>query len=108
LSTDIKIRFSNTPTYDCYSNTITITKPQVALPTQALNGSILTEVFSGVYNHTITVTGGIGVVTNNPLTIPFTYNQPTQTSVATITNSPSPIITTTITDSVGCQIVITG
>jgi hypothetical protein len=75
-------------------------------PTIELNGNINTTLnsnssISAIYKHIITSYGGIGNVVGNPFGVTSTY-------LNNAIYNDSSIITTTITDSVGCSKTITG
>jgi hypothetical protein len=93
LANNIRIKFSDTSSHNCYSNIITIYTSSMPLPTSKLDFTIST---TGSYVHTIsTPTGGIGSNTGSPY------------STGVYTDS-LPTITTTFTDSVGCKITKVG
>lgn len=98
MNTNIKIKLSNTSTHTCYSNAITYTTTQMALPSSALNFNITTTSSgSGTYTHAISSpTGGFAS---------YTYSG--GYSSGTFTDS-NPTITVTVTDNVGCTKTITG
>jgi hypothetical protein len=67
----------------------------IIMPSTNLTGNITTAASGGQYAHTITASGGIGTKTGIP------YN------LGVVTNNSS-TITTTIKDSVGCIVTVTG
>jgi hypothetical protein len=92
INNKISVKFSNTSTNTCFSNTVTYTTTQMVLPSSNLNFSITTTNTS----HTVSSpTGGIGSVTFTP----FGVGIHTNTSLT---------LTTTATDSVGCSVTKTG
>jgi hypothetical protein len=98
ISSNIKIKVSDTPTYTCYSNVLTYTTSQMVLPSYALNFNINTTSSGfGTYTHAISSpTGGIA---------PYTYSGGYSSGLFTDSN---PTITVTVTDNIGCTITKTG
>ena len=92
ITSSIVISFSNTANFACYSNVATINVTDMVLPTASLAGSISVSGSSRTIN---TPTGGIAPYSASP----YTIGQVVTSSTA---------ITTTITDSVGCTVQITG
>ena len=113
MQTSISIKFSDTITRDCYSNTIGINKANITLPTQTLSANIL-RILTGnsttPYVHRIITTGGIGAVTTSYMaTFPESVVISPISSGSLIeiyTTQQHASITVTITDSVGCQITV--
>lgn len=92
---NIRVRYGTT---DCYSNTITINKSVIQLPTIPLYGSINTQLIAfGVYNHTLYGAGGKGIISSS-------NNDLKNIGDSKINNSST--MTTTLTDGVGCNITI--
>jgi len=108
LTTNIKIRFSNTANYDCLSNELTINVSQITLPTTTLSANITTSGLGNPFTHNIKVNGGIVgspaayTSTNNP-----TYTNSGAYYSATVYNNQA-VLTETITDGVGCSVTAIG
>jgi len=96
LTSNIRIRFSNTSNYTCISNEIQLIVGGgfIQLPVAPLNGNIIIS-GSPITRTVATPSGGFSPYTGSPFNVGFSI----------VTNTP---ITTTITDSVGCTKTITG
>jgi hypothetical protein len=93
---NIRVRYGTT---DCYSNTITISKTVIQLPTIPLYGVITTKetILPGVYTHILSGGGGKGNISSS--------NNDLKNIGDSKTNNSS-TMTTTLTDGVGCNITI--
>jgi hypothetical protein len=108
VSSTIKFKVSNSPSYQCYSNELTINKPSVAAPNMQLSFDV--DYNSGSQPDIITVSGGfqpyqISVInTSNNSIINFTnvLNNNNE-SLYFYNNLPSSgLLQITVTDNVGC------
>ena len=102
VSNSISFRYSNTSGGPCYSNTITVPKNLIELPTSNLSAT-KTQNTTNTNNWDVTTSGGIGSVTFYP------NIDGTGTPVAIINNGSSATITfkpKSIKDSVGCVVNI--
>ena len=117
MNTNIKIKFSNTSTHTCYSNVVTYTTTQMALPLLTL--AITPDT---IYNQKQCVTTAVNVgfrlnsVNRAPYTVTYTVNGASRPSFTTspsttltpvtFTTPPSgsgpQTIAITVTDNVGC------
>jgi hypothetical protein len=117
MNTNIKIKFSNTSTHTCYSNVVTYTTAQMALPLFTL--AIAPDT---IYNQKQCVTTAVNVgfrlnsVNRAPYTVTYTVNGASRPSFTTspsttltpvtFTTPPSgsgpQTIAITVTDNVGC------
>jgi hypothetical protein len=107
VSSTIKVKVSNSSSYQCYSNQLTITKASVAAPLNALNASVSYN--SNPNPDVITVSGGfqpyaISVVNNNNVVFNYTNVQNNGTlSLYSYTNLPAlNTLNIVVTDNVGC------
>jgi hypothetical protein len=112
VSSTIRVKVSNSSSYQCYSNQLTFTKASVAAPLNALLVSVAYNV-DGQLDQ-ITVSGGfqpyslnvINTINNTVLTPQTTLNN-SNSSVYTYTSLPSPAqLDVTVTDNVGCQYIL--
>jgi hypothetical protein len=112
VSSTIRVKVSNSSSYQCYSNQLTFTKASVAAPLNALLVSVAYNVDGSLDQ--ITVSGGfqpysLNVINtiNNTVLTPITTLNNSNSSVYTYTSLPSPAqLDVTVTDNVGCQYIL--
>lgn len=107
VSSNIKVKVSNSPSYECYSNQLTITKASVAAPLNALNVSVsynpnpnpdIITVSGGFQPYTISVVGNNNVVYNNT----NVQNNGTLSLYSYTNLPPLNTLNIVVTDNVGC------
>jgi hypothetical protein len=112
VSSFIRVKVSNSSSYECYSNQLTFTKASVQAPLNALLVNVAYNV-DGLLDQ-ITVSGGfqpysLNVINtnNNTVLTPQTTLNNSNSSVYTYSSLPSPAqLDVTVTDNVGCQYIL--
>jgi hypothetical protein len=108
ISNSITIRYSNTSGGPCYSNSITIPKNLIELPTINLTGNRNGANTNGDNNWLVTAFGGIGTI--DVYSGPLVSEQSTGSQLGHIHNYNNGVTTITngepksIQDSVGCAV----
>jgi hypothetical protein len=112
VSSFIKVKVSNSPSYECYSNQLTFTKASVQAPLNALLVNVANNIDGQIDQ--ITISGGfqpysliVVDINNNAVYIPITIFNNSNSSVYTYTSLPLPAqLDITVTDNVGCQYIL--